>query len=71
MQLRYNFRVCPTPGQQIALARAFGCARVVYNDVLRARRKAFEAGQRISDAELSKQLTESKATPERAWLAEV
>jgi putative transposase len=43
----------------------------VYNDVLRARRKAFEAGQRISDAELSKQLTESKATPERAWLAEV
>ncbi|WP_063061680.1 RNA-guided endonuclease InsQ/TnpB family protein [Nocardia sienata] len=71
MQLRYNFRVCPTPGQQIALARAFGCARVVYNDALRARRRAFEAGQRISDAELSKQLTESKATPERAWLAEV
>ncbi|MDG4764553.1 helix-turn-helix domain-containing protein [Solwaraspora sp. WMMD406] len=28
MQLRYQFRVYPTPDQQIALARAFGCARV-------------------------------------------
>jgi len=29
VQLRYNYRLCPTPGQQQALARAFGCARVV------------------------------------------
>ncbi|WP_425540517.1 helix-turn-helix domain-containing protein [Rhodococcus opacus] len=26
-QLRYKFRLYPTPGQQLALARAFGCAR--------------------------------------------
>ncbi|MFI0466122.1 helix-turn-helix domain-containing protein [Saccharopolyspora sp. 5N102] len=29
MRLRYSFRLYPTPGQQTALARAFGCARVV------------------------------------------
>jgi len=71
VQLRYNFRVYPTPGQQIALAQAFGCARVVYNDALAARMAAFEKGERISDAELSKRLTAAKATPERAWLGDV
>ena len=34
VQLRYNFRAYPTPAQQIGLARAFGCARVVFNDGL-------------------------------------
>jgi putative transposase len=73
VQLRYQFRVYPTPGQQIALARAFGCARVVYNDALRARQQAREAGlPYLSDAELSKRIiTEAKATPERAWLGDV
>ncbi|PWU45594.1 transposase, partial [Micromonospora sp. S4605] len=45
MQLRYNFRVYPTPGQQIELARAFGCARVVFNDGLRLRQQAREQGE--------------------------
>ncbi|MGA4991373.1 helix-turn-helix domain-containing protein [Nonomuraea bangladeshensis] len=27
MQLRYNLRLYPTPGQRSSLARAFGCAR--------------------------------------------
>ena len=71
MQLRYNFRVYPTPGQQIALVQAFGCARVVYNDALCARREAFGVGQRVSDSELSEQLTAAKVTPERAWLSGV
>ncbi|WP_174527184.1 RNA-guided endonuclease InsQ/TnpB family protein [Micromonospora maritima] len=73
MQLRYNFRVYPTPGQQIELARAFGCARVVFNDGLRLRQQAWEAGEKhISDGELSRRLiTEAKLTPERAWLGEV
>ncbi|MGW3037566.1 helix-turn-helix domain-containing protein, partial [Streptomyces sp. NPDC001178] len=31
VQLRYAFRLDPTPGQRIAPARAFGCARVVYS----------------------------------------
>ena len=72
MQLRYNYRLYPTPGQRIALARAFGCARVVFNDGLRARQEAHEAGQPyLTDGDLSARLTAAKATPERAWLNEV
>ncbi|MGI8306694.1 RNA-guided endonuclease TnpB family protein [Saccharopolyspora hattusasensis] len=73
MQLRFNYRVYPTPGQQIELARAFGCARVVFNDGLRLRRQARDAHEKyISDSELSRRLiTEAKLTPERAWLGEV
>ncbi|WP_405089926.1 transposase [Micromonospora sp. NBC_01392] len=73
VQLRYNFRVYPTLGQQIELARAFGCARVVFNDGLRLRQTARQAGEEyVSDAVLSRKLiTEAKLTPERAWLREV
>ena len=72
MQLRYNYRLYPTPGQRSALARAFGCARVVFNDGLRARQEAYQAGRPyITDSELSARLTAAKATPERAWLGEV
>ena len=72
MQLRYNYRLYPTAGQRQALARAFGCARVVFNDAVAARRDAWADGQqKVPDAELSKRLTEVKSTPERAWLGEV
>ena len=73
MQLRYNFRLYPTAGQRQALAKAFGCARVVFNDGLRARQEAHEQGlPYISDGELSKRIiTEAKKTPQRAWLSEV
>ncbi|MFG2109373.1 RNA-guided endonuclease InsQ/TnpB family protein [Micromonospora chersina] len=73
MQLRYNYRVYPLPAQQDALARAFGCARVVFNDGLRIRQSAHEDGlPYVSDGELSKRvITEAKKTPERQWLGEV
>ena len=73
MQLRYNYRVYPTPGQQQALARSFGCARVVFNDGLRARQTARANGEKyICDGELSKQvITHAKDSPQRAWLGEV
>jgi putative transposase len=72
MQLRYNYRLYPTPGQRTALARAFGCARVVFNDALRARQEAFAAGlPYCTDAEVSARLTAAKGTPQRAWLGEV
>ncbi|WP_329315926.1 RNA-guided endonuclease InsQ/TnpB family protein [Streptomyces sp. NBC_01262] len=73
MQLRYTFRIEPGPGQRIALGRAFGCARVVWNDCLRARRDARTAGLPYpKSAELSKRfITEAKQTPERAWLGQV
>ncbi|MEV0725912.1 helix-turn-helix domain-containing protein, partial [Micromonospora purpureochromogenes] len=72
VRLRCNYRVYPTPSQQASLARALGCARVVFNDGLRARQEAREQGlPYLSDAELSKRVTAAKATPERAWLSEV
>ena len=72
MQLRYAYRLNPTPGQRQALARAFGCARVVFNDAVAARRTAREQGDPFpTDPALSKALTAAKRTPERAWLAEV
>ena len=56
----------------MALARAFGCARVVFNDALAARQAAYAAGKPyLTDAELSARLTAAKQAPERAWLGEV
>jgi transposase len=72
VQLRYNYRLYPAPGQRTALAKAFGCARVVLNDALRLREEAHAAGLPfITDSELSARLTKMKATPERAWLMAV
>ncbi len=64
MQLRYSFRLYPDTGQQTALAKAFGCARVVFNDVVRAREDARQAGQPFPTAgHLSRKLiTEAKRT---------
>lgn len=63
----------PGPGQRAALARAFGCARVVFNDVVRAREDARTAGLPFPNAaELSKRLiTQARHTAERCWLGEV
>ncbi len=72
VQVRYRYRIYPSPGQQQALARVFGCARVVYNDCLRVRDEAYAAGEKISDAEVRRRvITVAKLTPERAWLGEV
>ncbi|WP_217548373.1 RNA-guided endonuclease TnpB family protein [Streptomyces sp. GbtcB6] len=73
MQLRYSFRLYPDTIQQAALARAFGCARVVFNDAVRAREDARKAARPFPTAgELSRKLiTEAKQTKERSWLGEV
>ncbi|MDX3838140.1 RNA-guided endonuclease InsQ/TnpB family protein [Streptomyces europaeiscabiei] len=73
MQLRYAFRLYSDAAQQAALARAFGCARVVFNDAVRAREDARDAGQPFPTAgQLSTRLiTEAKRTPQRAWLGRV
>ena len=73
MQLRYSFRLYPDAGQQAALAKAFGCARVVFNDCVRAREDARAAGLPFPKAaELSTRLiTKAKQTVERSWLGEV
>ncbi|MFI1017358.1 RNA-guided endonuclease InsQ/TnpB family protein [Streptomyces sp. NPDC020965] len=73
MQLRYGFRLYPNGPQRSALGRAFGCARVVFNDALRARETARAEGASFPQSgDLSKLLiTEAKKTVERAWLGEV
>ena len=72
MLVRYRYRLDPTPSQRQALGRAFGCARVVYNDALAERRRASLAGEKLSDTVLQRRvITQAKRTPERAWLAEV
>src|SRR4029450_4921905 len=72
MLVRCRYRIGPTQGQRQALARAFGCARVVYNDALRERERAHAAGEQLSDTELQRRVvTLAKTRPERAWLAEV
>ena len=72
VQLRYNYRLDPRPRHRAALGRAFGCARVVFNDGLRARQQACRAGRPyLTDAELSARLTAAKKTPERQWLGAV
>jgi putative transposase len=72
MLVRYRYRIEPTPAQRQALARAFGCARVVYNDALIERQRAYQAGEKLSDTEVQRRvITQAKCTPERAWLGEV
>ncbi|MFE7947950.1 RNA-guided endonuclease InsQ/TnpB family protein [Streptomyces sp. NPDC057426] len=70
MKLRYQFRLHPSAPQRIMLAKAFGCARVVFNDALRACQDAYRQGvKRPTAAELSKRfVTDAKKTDERYWL---
>ena len=71
MLVRYRYRLYPSSRQQQALARVFGCARVVFNDCLRLREEARAAGGKTSDSAIQRQaITLAKATPERVWLAE-
>jgi putative transposase len=72
VQLRYNYRLDPAARHRAALAKAFGCARVVFNDALAAREAAHETGlPYLTDAQVSARLTAAKRTSERAWLGEV
>ncbi|GAA2832253.1 RNA-guided endonuclease InsQ/TnpB family protein [Crossiella cryophila] len=72
VQVRYRYRVEPTPVQRQLLARTFGCARVVFNDALRCREAAYRAGEKITPAEVQRRvITQAKSRLERAWLSEV
>ncbi len=68
----YRFRFYPTPEQEHILARTFGCARFVYNHMLRLRTDAWMNEQkRIGYHETSAALTLLKKQEEYAWLNEV
>jgi putative transposase len=68
----YRFRCYPTPEQEVILARTFGCARFVYNHMLRLRTDAWmQRQERVSYHESSAALTALKKQLEHAWLNEV
>ena len=68
----YRFRFYPSPEQEQVLARTFGCARFVYNTMLRLRSDAWTKHQKsIGYHESSAALTALKKTPEHAWLNDV
>ncbi|MEV7598983.1 RNA-guided endonuclease TnpB family protein [Kitasatospora sp. NPDC089797] len=73
MHLRYSCRIYPTKSQQQALARTFGCARVVYNDALALRKAAWKADRsKIPTGALAKSvITDAKKTDARSWLGSV
>lgn len=72
MQARYRYRIEPDPVQRRMLARTFGCARVVFNDVIRCQDEAFGSGVKLSPAEVQRRvITEAKNCASRAWLSEV
>jgi putative transposase len=54
----------------VALAKAFGCGRVVWNDALANSRELYAAGEKTSYPVLAKLcITQAKQTPERSWLS--
>lgn len=71
MKARYNYRIYPKPHRLQPLAKAFGCARVVWNDALAIYKEAHLAGL-LRPQEVDKLvITQAKKTEERAWLSEV
>jgi putative transposase len=69
MKLRYRYRFYPTTEQQTNLAKAFGCARVVWNDALALCQKSEKLPK---NSELQKIcITQAKKSEERTWLSEV
>jgi len=71
MKARFKYRIYPKPNQLEPLAKAFGCARVVYNDALAIYKDAHKAGfPRPQDLD-KLVIAQAKKTEERAWLSEV
>ena len=72
VQVRYRYRLEPDLVQRAMLARTFGCARVVFNDVIRCQDEAFQSGAALSPTEVQRRvITEAKTLASRAWLSEV
>jgi putative transposase len=72
MKARYQYRIYPTDSQKHALAKLFGCVRVVWNDTLAYCQELYQKGEKKPKyTELSKRLTQLKKTEEKEWLTEV
>jgi len=68
----YRFRCYPTAEQEATLAKTFGCARFIYNHMLKVRSDAWNQRQEsVRYNETSAMLTKLKKDPEYAWLNDV
>ena len=72
MLLRYRYRCYPESGQKILLAKAFSCARVVWNDALALNRQLYQDKDKSFDsgALMKRCIIEAKRTKERSWLSD-
>lgn len=71
MKARFKYRIYPKPHQIEPLAKAFGCARVVWNDALAIYQEAANNKQPLPKEVDKLVITQAKKTPERTWLSEV
>jgi putative transposase len=72
VKARYRYRIYPTNQQKTALAKLFGCCRVVFNDALAFCHENYRQGNKfVGYSQWSKSLTEIKKTEEKEWLTEV
>ncbi len=71
MKARFKYRIYPKPHQILPLAKAFGCARVVWNDALAIYKKAWKEGKLRPKNVDKRVITQAKKTEERAWLSDV
>lgn len=68
----HKYRAYPSDEQAVLLARTFGCARFVWNQILDWRSKEYALnGTKIGYAKSTKRLTEIKQNPELQWLYDV
>jgi putative transposase len=71
MKARFKYRIYPKQHQLEPLAKAFGCARVVWNDALAIYQEAANNQLPWTKDVDKRVITQAKKTSERAWLSEV
>ena len=66
----YKFRIYPTPGQQVLLAKTFGCVRLVFNHYLAVKTQSYEnTGKTMSYTKCAADLVDLKK--DKTFLQEV
>jgi putative transposase len=64
-------RIYPNQGQEISLAKSFGCSRFVWNFYLNKTNTQYqETGKGMTYCQMAKDLTQLKKLPEYKWLQE-
>lgn len=71
IQRGYVFRLYPTPEQERAFERHFGCVRYVWNYFLEQRQRHYQAtGKGLSYHDMAERLTQLKRESGHDWLRE-